>query len=118
MLISVNPFECGFEKYVNLDSNIEFLGKESLKKIRDNGIKKKLMGVKIDIENLDLNNIDILNNDNRVIGELRSAAYSPYFKKVVGIAMMKMEYCKIHEHFKMKIVNKSINGEICNLPIT
>ena len=39
------------------------------------------MGVKIDIENLDLNNIDILNNDNRVIGEARSAAYSPYFKK-------------------------------------
>ena len=118
MLISDNPFECGFEKYVNLDSNIEFLGKESLKKIRDNGIKKKLMGVKIDIENLDLNNIDILNNDNRVIGELRSAAYSPYFKKVVGIAMMKMEYCKIKENFKMKIINKSINGEICNLPIT
>ena len=27
-----NPFECGFEKYVNLDSNITFLGKEKLKK--------------------------------------------------------------------------------------
>ena len=48
---------------------------------------------------------------------LRSAAYSPYFKKIVGIAMMKMDYCKIKEHFNMKIVNKSINGEICNLPI-
>ena len=24
----------------------------------------------------------------------------------------------VNEHFKMKIVNKSINGEICNLPIT
>ena len=32
--------------------------------------------------------------------------------------MMKMEYCKIKENFKMKIINKSINGEICNLPIT
>ena len=117
MLISDNPFECGFEKYVNLDSNIEFLGKESLKKIRDNGIQKKLMGVKIDTDNLDLDNTDILNNDSRVIGELRSAAYSPYFKKIVGIAMMKMDYCKIQEHFKMKISNKSINGEICNLPI-
>ena len=30
--LSDNPFECGFDKYVNLDSNIEFLGKESLKK--------------------------------------------------------------------------------------
>ena len=41
---------------------------------------KKLMGVKIDTDNLDLSNTDILNNDNRVIGELRSVAYSPYFK--------------------------------------
>ena len=56
---------------------------------------KKLMGVKIDTDNLDLSNTDIFNNDNMVIGELRSAAYSPYFKKIVGIAMMKMEYCKI-----------------------
>ena len=112
-----NPFECGFDKYVNLDSDIDFLGKESLKKIRDSGVKKKLMGVKIDTTNLDLSNTDIFNNDNRVIGELRSAAYSPYFKKIVGIAMMKMEHCKIHGNIKMKIVNKSINGEICNLPI-
>ena len=28
-----NPFECGFEKYVNLDTDIDFLGKEKLKKI-------------------------------------------------------------------------------------
>ena len=28
-----NPFECGFEKYVNLESDVVFLGKEKLKKI-------------------------------------------------------------------------------------
>ena len=32
-----NPFECGFDKYINLDSNVNFLGKEKLKKI--NGCK-------------------------------------------------------------------------------
>ena len=47
-----NPFECGFDKYVDLKSDIVFLGKESLKKIKRKGIKKKLMGVKIDGNNL------------------------------------------------------------------
>ena len=29
-----NPFECGFDKYINLDSDVFFLGKENLKKIK------------------------------------------------------------------------------------
>ena len=43
-----NPLECGFDKYVDLESDIMFLGKEKLKKIKKEGIKKKLMGVKIE----------------------------------------------------------------------
>ena len=29
-----------------------------------------------------------------IIGFLRSAAFSPKFKKIVGIAMIKSKYCK------------------------
>ena len=49
MDITDNPFECGFEKSVKLESNIIFLAKKSLIKIKNEGIKRKLMGVKIDI---------------------------------------------------------------------
>ena len=49
-----NPLECGFDKYVDLDSDIVFLGKENLIKIKNNGIKRKLMGVKIDINKIDV----------------------------------------------------------------
>ena len=42
-----NPFECGFDKYVSLESDIVFLGKDSLKRIKKK-VLKKLMGVKID----------------------------------------------------------------------
>ena len=45
MDINDNPFECGLEKFVNLENDIEFLGKEKLIKIKENGINKKLMGV-------------------------------------------------------------------------
>ena len=49
-----NPLECGFDKYVNLESDIVFLGKEKLKKIKEEGIKKKLMGVKIDTKSINI----------------------------------------------------------------
>ena len=42
-----NPFEANFDKFVNLDSEVNFLGKERLKKIKQEGINRKLMGVKI-----------------------------------------------------------------------
>ena len=35
-----NPFECGLDKYVNLDSNIEFLGKKALQKLNWKALKK------------------------------------------------------------------------------
>ena len=81
MLINDNPFECGFENSVHLDTNIEFLGKESLKKIKTKGINKKLMGVKIDTKELGLTDVQLLDTNNNIIGELRSAAFSPTFKK-------------------------------------
>ena len=85
-----NPLECGFDKYVDLDSDIVFLGKENLIKIKNNGIKRKLMGVKIDINKIDVSEeIPLFDSGNKVIGQLRSAAFSPKFKKVVGIAMIK-----------------------------
>ena len=61
MLISDNPFECGFEKLVHLNDNVEFIGKDSLKKILKNGIKRKLMGVKINSDTLNLTRDDLLN---------------------------------------------------------
>ena len=117
MLISDNPYECGFEKYVHLDSDIDFLGKDNLKKIKNKGIKKKLMGVKINTNKMELVDVDLLNNDNKIIGDLRSAAFSPTFKKIVGIAMVKKQSVENKENFKMNINGKFVEGEICELPI-
>ena len=117
MLISDNPFECGFEKLVHLNDNVEFIGKDSLKKILKNGIKRKLMGVKINSDTLNLNSVDLFNKKKQIIGNLRSAAFSPTFKKIVGIAMINKEYCKNNEIFNINLNDNLIDGEVCELPI-
>ncbi len=117
MLISDNPFECGFEKLVHLNDNVEFIGKDSLKKILKNGIKRKLMGVKINSDKLNLTSVDLLNKNKQIIGNLRSAAFSPTFKKIVGIAMIYKEYCKNNEIFNINLNDNLIDGEVCELPI-
>ena len=117
MLISDNPFECGFEKLVHLNDNVEFIGKDSLKKILKNGIKRKLMGVKINSDTLNLTSMNLFNKKKQIIGNLRSAAFSPTFKKIVGIAMINKEYCKNNEIFNINLNDNLIDGEVCELPI-
>ena len=112
-----NPFECGFEKYVNLDSDIVFLGKENLKKIKSDGIKRKLMGVKIETNQISLTgSINIMDNDGSLIGDLRSACYSPHFKKVIGIAMINEPFCKVSVTGNIEIGGKNIALKVCELP--
>ena len=115
---SDNPFECGLDKYVNLESNIEFLGKKALQKAKSEGIKRKLMGVKINDKNINLTKEEKLIDDNKkTIGYLRSAVYSPRFKMIVGIAMINRDYCKDSQNFKININNKEVSGTVCVLPM-
>ena len=37
-----NPLEANFDRFMNLDSEVNFLGKEKLRKIREIGINRKL----------------------------------------------------------------------------
>jgi dimethylsulfoniopropionate demethylase len=118
MDICDNPFECGFDKYIDLESDIVFLGKENLKKIIETGIKKKIMGVKIEAKSINISEeIPMADFKGQIIGHLRSAAFSPSFKKVVGLAMIKKDFCHEMQKFQIKLNNSLIEGEVCNLPI-
>ena len=111
-----NPLECGFDKYVNLDSDIQFLGKEKLIQIKSEGIKKKLMGVKIDHNKINVSKaIDITVNSKR-IGELRSGVYSPTFDQVIGIAMVDRPFFEIDTKVEIIINNETKVGVLCNIP--
>ena len=116
MDINDNPLECGLEKFVNLDTNIEFLGKDNLIKIKNSGIEKKLMGVKINLDKINLRSAINLTIDDKIIGEIRSAVFSPTFNKVIGIAMIKKPYFTNKGNFDISIDSKKYVGEICDIP--
>ena len=112
-----NPLECGLDKYVNLDTEVDFLGKEKLKEVKQKGISKKLMGVIIDTKEISVSkSIDLTDDKGSKIGELRSGVYSPYFKKVIGIAMLDKPYYEVSQAFKISINDSTFEGKVCDLP--
>ena len=115
--IGDNPLECGFDKYVNLDNDLEFLGKEELKKVKAEGVSKKLMGVKIDAKEIAVTGpMSIYDNSNNLIGELRSGSANPMFKQVIGIAMINKPYFKDALKININIKGENCTGKLCDLP--
>ena len=112
-----NPYECNFDKYIDIESDINFLGKNALIKISKKGINRKLMGVLIDLDKIETTEEIPLYNGNNLVGNLRSATYSPNLKKVVGIAMIKKEYWNKKTPIELKIGDKKSKGTLCDLPI-
>ena len=111
-----NPLECGLDKFVHLENDIDFLGKEKLIKIKENGINKKLMGVKINLDKINLRSAIHLTIGDKIIGEIRSAVFSPTFKMVIGIAMINKPYFLSKDQFDIVIENRKYKGEICDIP--
>ena len=75
------------------------------------------MGVIIEAKEINVSKyIDLFNDKNLKIGELRSGVYSPHFKKVIGIAMLDKPFFEVSQKFKISINGDVFEGKVCDLP--
>jgi len=72
---------------VDLDSDAEFMGKDALRRIRDQGVSRKVVGVEIAGARLDMNPTTwpVSSNGERV-GDVTSAVWSPRLERNIGFA--------------------------------
>ena len=101
--IYTNPFELGLDRLVNLSSETDFIGKEALKKIKQDGIKRKQVGLELDCESLKEPNTIFwsVNKDGKRIGKVTSAVYSPRLKKNIALAMIDIDFSGIGNKFEV-----------------
>ena len=117
LLSLVKSYSRAISQYIDIVSDVNYLGKKALVKISKEGIKRKLMGVKIDLDKIEMMEERLLHKGTSLVGQLRSAVYSPHFKKVVGIAMIKKQYWDKKTPFELEINGKKSKGLICDLPL-
>ena len=118
MDINTNPLELGMEKFIDLDGSFNFIGKDALIEIRKSGIDRKQVGLIIDIEPLKGPNTskwEIISN-NKIIGVVTSAVYSPRLKSNIALAMVKKEFSDIGTLLKVNIDNNLVNANIVQKP--
>ncbi len=116
--MNTNPFELGLDRLVNLESEINFIGKDALKKIKQDGIKRKQVGIEIDCEPLTGPNTTFwpVLNDQKNIGKITSAIYSPRLKKNIALAMIDVDHSNLGQKLKVKIDENVINCSVVEKP--
>ena len=116
--IHTNPFEVGLDRLVSFDTDIDYVGKEALKKIKTEGIKRKQIGLILDCDPLKGPNTTFweIIKDNKIIGKVTSAVYSPRLKKNIALAIISIGESKIGNIIDVKTSGSVIKGTIVEKP--
>ena len=116
--INTNPFELGLDRLVSLDNNINFIGKDALKKIKQEGIKRKQVGLEINCNALEGPNTTFwtLSSNDKKIGKVTSAVYSPRLKKNIALAMVNIKFSEINTELEVMINEKKIKCIVVEKP--
>ena len=108
MTLENNPYEVGLGWLVDLDHEADFIGKDALRRIKANGVGRKLVGVEIGGPKLDLNLTRWpVRHGRHTIGFITSAVHSPRLKKNIGYANVPVE----HSALGTKLVADVPHGE-------
>ena len=85
-----NPYELGLDRLVNLDIESDFIGKAALTRIKEEGAKRKQIGLIIDCDPLTGPNTTFwaIKQGGVEIGKVTSAVYSPRLKQNIALALV------------------------------
>ena len=104
MDINTNPFELGLDRFVDLDMEDDFIGKDALYQIKTAGVQRRQIGVVIDGPPFTQPNTRFWNMmiDGLVIGKVTSAVYSPRLEKNIALAMVASEHAGLGTEFLVR----------------
>jgi aminomethyltransferase len=99
MTINTNPLELGMDKFIDLNNDFDFIGKDALIKINKDGLKRKQVGLFLNTDRMNGPNTrfwDVMIDD-KIVGKVTSAVYSPRLKKNIALAMVDIKYSDLDQ---------------------
>jgi len=128
MRVTDNPFEIGMDRLVDLEMEADFVGKEALKKIKKEGIKRKLVGIEILGDPISkvvppqytpgyfVPDHWPAFDDKKEIGYVTSKCFSPRLKKNIGYAFIPIDYAKNDTEIEIRSPYANLKAKVVPLP--
>ena len=114
-----NPYTIGLDRLVDIDQDIDFIGKEALKKIKETGAVSKLIGVEMDgapIDKVPENFWPVFDKNGNKVGRLSRCFYSPRLLKNIGLAIVDSSATEEGNQVIVESPQTTYNAIVAKLP--
>ena len=113
-----NPFTIGLGRLVDVDQETDFIGKEALKKIKENGLTEKLVGLELEGDAIKKapENFWRVTNDDKKIGRVSRAFFSPRLQKNIALAIVNIDFSEEGTEIIVESPNGDYPGKVVKLP--
>jgi glycine cleavage system aminomethyltransferase T len=124
MWLDTNPYEVGmgYDWMVDLEQKDDFIGKQALERIKQDGVKRKLAGVEIAGAGLGAYNdgsmIDFfpVHHRGEDVGRVTSACHSPRLEKNIGYAMVPIELAELGTELQVDVAGDVRDAVVVQMP--
>lgn len=113
---NITPLEAALGFVVKLQKD-NFIGKEALQKQKNEGTKRKRVGIQMSEQGIPRKGYEIYDEKGGKIGYVTSGTFSPLLKYGVGMAYIQAASALEGNIVSVKIRNKLVKGKIASFPL-
>ncbi|PIC65309.1 glycine cleavage system protein T [Sporosarcina sp. P13] len=112
---TISPLEAGLGFVVKLNKEQDFIGKEALKRQKEQGLKRKLVGLEMIDKGIPRTGYKIYSGEAEV-GEVTTGTQSPTLKKNIGFALLTTELTELGTEVEVEIRSKRLKAKVIGTP--
>ncbi len=107
------PLEAGIGFAVHLDKEREFIGQEALRREKEEGLRKKLVGFEVEGRGIARHDYPVRVEEGEIVGHVTSGTLSPTLGKAIGLALVSPG---IEDRFEVVIRERPVDAHTVQLP--
>lgn len=111
---TTSPLEAGLGWITKFDK--EFTNSDNLKKQKEAGVTRKLVGFELIERGIPRHDYEIVNADGNVIGIVTSGTQSPSLGKAIGMGYVPTQFATVDSEIYIRIRNKDIKAKVVKMP--
>jgi len=111
---TTSPLEAGLGWITKFSKN--FINSENLKKQKETGVKRKLVGFELQERGIPRHDYLIVDKDGNEIGKVTSGTMAPSLGKGIGLGYVTTEFSKMDSEIYIKIRNNNVLAKVVKTP--
>ncbi len=111
-----NPLAAGLDMFVRINKKEEFIGRQALSKIREQGLNSRLMALTMDAGG-NLYGGESVRADGELVGRIRSANYGYTIGKDIGLVYLPVSLAHAGTELDVEVLGKNIKARVAETPL-